>query len=124
MPKHFIKARLHSFACAFRGFYFAITTQVNYVIHFTAAVLVILASWYYGITTGEWIAVWFCIMAVLAAETFNTAIEKLVDLTEPNHNPIAGIVKDLAAAAVLIAAIGSVIIAAIIFIPRVFQFTV
>jgi len=118
VPGNFIKSRINSFYCAFRGIYFAITTQVNYSIHFTAAVLVNLAAWYFEIAAIEWVAVWICITAVLTAETFNTAMEKMVDLVEPSHNPLAGLIKDLAAASVLFAAMGSVVVAGIIFIPR------
>jgi diacylglycerol kinase (ATP) len=54
---------------------------------------------------------------VLAAEGFNTAIERLVDLVSPDYHPIAGDVKDVAAGAVLICAIAAAIIGAIIFTP-------
>ena len=58
-----------------------------------------------------------CFGIVLAAEGFNTAIERLVDLVSPGFHPIAGDVKDVAAGAVLICAIVSAIVGAIIFIP-------
>ena len=54
---------------------------------------------------------------VLAAEGFNTAIERLVDLVSPGFHPIAGDVKDVAAGAVLICAIAAAIVGAIIFVP-------
>ena len=54
---------------------------------------------------------------VLAAEGFNTAIERLVDLVSPDFHPVAGDVKDVAAGAVLICAIAAAIIGMIIFIP-------
>jgi diacylglycerol kinase (ATP) len=56
-------------------------------------------------------------MVVMAAEGFNTSIEKVVDLVSPEYHPIAGMAKDIAAGAVLITAIGAAIIGLIIFIP-------
>jgi diacylglycerol kinase (ATP) len=57
---------------------------------------------------------------VLAAEGFNTAIERLVDLVSPDYHPIAGDVKDVAAGAVLICAIAAAIVGMIVFIPYIF----
>lgn len=70
-----------------------------------------------GITRTEWIMVVMCIGTVIAAELFNTAIEKLVDLVSPERHPVAGQVKDIAAGAVLICAVAAAIIGLIIFIP-------
>ena len=58
-----------------------------------------------------------CFGIVLAAEGFNTAIERFVDLVSPDFHPIAGNVKDVAAGAVLICAIASAIVGVIIFLP-------
>ena len=82
-----------------------------------AAMAVIIAGIVLGITRNEWIMVVMCIGTVLAAELFNTAIEKLVDLVSPERHPVAGRVKDIAAGAVLICAVAAAIIGLIIFIP-------
>ena len=58
-----------------------------------------------------------CGTSVLAAEAFNTAIERLVNLVSPDYHPIAGDVKDIAAGAVLICAVTAALVGAIIFIP-------
>ena len=58
-----------------------------------------------------------CFGLVLAAEAFNTAIERLVNLVSPDYHPIAGDVKDIAAGAVLICAVTAALVGAIIFIP-------
>jgi diacylglycerol kinase len=55
---------------------------------------------------------------VLTAELFNTAVESLVDIISPHYSKKAGFIKDVAAGAVLIAAVVSVIIGCIIFIPK------
>ena len=78
---------------------------------------VIIAVIVLGITRTEWIMVVMCIGTVIAAELFNTAIEKLVDLVSPERHPVAGRVKDIAAGAVLICAVAAAIIGLIIFIP-------
>ena len=57
---------------------------------------------------------------VLSLEAMNTAIEYLTDLVSPGIHPLAGKAKDVAAAAVLIAAIGAIVVAGIIFLPRIF----
>ena len=82
-----------------------------------AAMAVIIAGIVLGITRTEWIMVVMCIGTVIAAELFNTAIEKLVDLVSPERHPVAGRVKDIAAGAVLVCAVAAAIIGLIIFIP-------
>ena len=82
-----------------------------------AAMAVIIAGIVLGITRTEWIMVVMCIGTVIAAELFNTAIEKLVDLVSPERHPVAGRVKDIAAGAVLICAVAAAFIGLIIFIP-------
>ena len=59
---------------------------------------------------------------VIAAELFNTAIEKLVDLVSPQQHPVAGQVKDIAAGAVLVCAATAAIIGLIVFIPYLTRF--
>lgn len=116
MAKPFkIKERLKSFVYAGKGIYTLLKNEHNAWIHCVAIILVTLAGFYFNITKGEWIAVVLCFGLVLAAEAFNTAIEKLVDLVSPEWNPLAGKVKDLAAGAVLICAIVAAIVGAIIF---------
>src|SRR5699024_12017447 len=69
------------------------------------------------ITRTEWLVILLCFAMVLAAEAFNTAIERLVNLVSPDYHPVAGDVKDIAAGAVLICAIFAAIIGLIIFVP-------
>ncbi|MDA6987305.1 diacylglycerol kinase family protein, partial [Escherichia coli] len=64
-----------------------------------------------------WTVVVLCFGVVIAAELFNTAIERLVDLVSPERHPVAGQVKDIAAGAVLVCAVAAAIIGLIIFIP-------
>ena len=79
--------------------------------------MVIAAGIWFNISINEWIAIALTCGIVLAAESFNSAIEALCDLVSPQQNPIIKKVKDLAAAAVLFTAIAALIVGCIIFIP-------
>ena len=70
------------------------------------------------IEAGEWLAVSLVIALVLVTEAMNTAVERFVDLVHPARHPDAGRVKDLAAGASLIAVLCSLVVAAIVFGPR------
>lgn len=115
-----LKKRIKSFGYAFKGIASLIRKEHNAWIHCTAIVLVTIAGFHFGITPIEWCIVVLCFGLVLAAEGFNTAIERLVDLVSPDFHPIAGDVKDVAAGAVLICAIASAIVGLIVFIPYLF----
>ncbi|MCK9160498.1 MAG: diacylglycerol kinase family protein [Bacteroidaceae bacterium] len=117
MKRFNIKKRIKSFGYAYKGIISYITNEHNAWIHLGISVFVILAGLFFHLTKAEWIIVIFCIGFVLTAEAFNTAIERLVNIVSPEHNPSAGNVKDIAAGAVLISAITAAIIGLIIFIP-------
>lgn len=115
-----IRKRIKSFGYAGKGLWSFIGKEHNAWIHCAAIVVVTVAGFYFGISPTEWTAVVVCFGMVLAAEGFNTAIERLVNLVSPDKHSIAGDVKDIAAAAVLICAITAAIVGAIIFIPYTF----
>ena len=104
-----------SFFFASKGIYTAFREQLNLTIHVLAATLVVAAGVYFNITLVEWLTVLFAVTFVLATELFNTAIEYLVDLVSPDYHPLAGKVKDVAAGAVLVAAISASIVGVVIF---------
>ena len=109
--------RIKSFGYAFKGIASLVKREHNAWIHCIAIIVVTLAGLHFSITRTEWCIVCLCFGMVLAAEGFNTAIERLVDLVSPDFHPVAGDVKDVAAGAVLICAIAAAIIGMIIFIP-------
>ena len=113
----FIQKRIKSFGYAFRGIRSFIGKEPNAWIHCMAVILVTLSGLYFDITAIEWCLVLICFALVLAAEGFNTAIERLVDLVSPEQHPVVGDVKDIAAGAVLICAIVSAIIGCMVFLP-------
>ncbi len=94
-------------------------TQENAQIHLFAIVLVTIVGFLLKIDKSEWSVIIIAFTMVLAAEGFNTAIEFVVDLVSPDYHPLAGKAKDVAAAAVLITAIGAVLIGCIIFLPKI-----
>lgn len=113
------KKRIASFRYAFQGLKDLFISQPNARIHLMASIAVILAGIFFQISATEWMVVSLCIILVLSLEATNTAIEYLTDLVSPGQHPLAGKTKDVAAAAVLLAAIGSVVIAGIIFLPKI-----
>ncbi len=112
--------RIKGFKYAFNGIKFTLFTQHNFLIHLFCAVAAIAMGYYFNINKNEWLAIIIVIGLVLAAEVFNTAIEEIVNMISPQRNKKAGIIKDLAAGAVLILAITALIIGLIIFIPKIF----
>ena len=91
----------------------------NVLTHFIVSGATIAAAWALGITTAEWLWIIFCIIAVMAMEYMNTAVEQLCDHLHPERHPMIANVKDMAAGAVLITCIGAVVIGVIIFYPYV-----
>jgi len=89
--------------------------EKHFKIHLIATAIVIGFGFFFEITIKEWCLILICIGAVLALEMVNTAIEHLVDLVEPNYNPKAGAIKDLAAGAVLVFSVVSAVIGIMIF---------
>lgn len=67
----------------------------------------------------EFSLILFCIIMVIAAEAFNSALEYLADRVEPKKDPLIEKSKDLSAAAVLICSIGAALIGLIIFLPKI-----
>lgn len=106
---------LKSFQYAFKGIRLAITEQRNLKIQSCVAIVVVSAGFYVNVTEGEWLAIVLAIGLVMTTELINTSLENMVNLVSPQHQPLAGRIKDIAAGAALIAAITSVVIGFIIF---------
>jgi len=109
---------VRSFGFAIRGISVLLRTQANARIHMAAALGVALAAAFFHITRMEWCAVVAAIGLVWTAEALNTAVETVVDLVSPDIHPLAGRAKDIAAGAVLMAAIAAVIIGVLVFAPH------
>lgn len=112
---------LHSFAYAISGMIYTIKHERNMKIHSIVAIVVIILSWIYHLSAIEWMFISFAICGVLALELVNTALERVVDLVTKDFHPLAKQAKDVAAGAVLLYAILSVVIGCIIFLPKIFR---
>ena len=117
--KFSIRKRLKSFQYAFNGIKILISEEPNARIHLLAACCVGIAGWIFRISKGEWIALIFCIAGVFALEAINSAIENLADFVSPEQHETVKKIKDLSAAAVLIAAVAAAIVGLIIFLPKI-----
>jgi diacylglycerol kinase len=113
-----LRRRAISFVHAGRGIVLLWLTQENFRIHLAAGIGAIVLGVCLGISTIEWLVVVMAITMVTAAEAFNTALEKMVDLSQPDRHPAARDAKDLSAAAVLLVSIGALIVGIVIFGPR------
>ncbi len=114
-------AFVRSFGYAFRGIWLLLRTQRNAKVHALAVLVVVVAGFWLDIPRAEWLTVTVMCTLVLALEAVNTAIEAVVDLASPQYHELAKRAKDVAAGAVLIAALGALIIAALIVGPRLVQ---
>jgi len=110
--------RLWSFRYAYQGIRHSVLKQANLRIHLFAAVVVIISGIWVKLEYFEWIAVIIVTVMVIAAELINTAIEELTNIISPEYQRRAGFVKDAAAGAVLIVAVGAAITGIMIFLPK------
>ncbi|MCX7881283.1 MAG: diacylglycerol kinase family protein [Patescibacteria group bacterium] len=115
-----IKRHTISFKNAFNGLFWTLKTQPNYRIHLFLSCFSLFLSWYLKISYFEFLIIIMLITIGLVIETINTTIEATTDAIDKKWREDLKIVKDVAAASMLIFAIGSSIIAAIIFIPKFF----
>ena len=109
----------HSFRYALSGMADMLRQEPNARIHCIITVLVVAAGFFFRISATEWIGVVLSIGLVISAEAFNTALERLADVVQPERDERIRDVKDLAAAAVLLCALAAAAVGAIIFLPKV-----
>ena len=114
-----LSGRLRSFKYAFAGIAVMLKTQHNAWIHLVATVCTVVCGVYLGFSTAEWCWIVLAILAVWTAEALNTAFEFLADVASPEFHPLVKKSKDVAAGAVLISAIGAVVIGALIVVPHI-----
>lgn len=110
--------RIRSVRCAVQGIGTMLGSQHNAWVHLAATVAVVIAGLFLRLQANEWCWITLAIMSVWTAEALNTAFEFLTDVASPEFHPLAGKAKDVAAGAVLISAIGAVIIGFLVFGPR------
>ncbi|MCA9921158.1 MAG: diacylglycerol kinase family protein [Anaerolineales bacterium] len=105
-----VYGRIKSFQYAFAGWWYVLRTQHNAWIHAVISIAVFVLGFWLQIPLRDWAVIVLTMMAVWMAEFMNTAIEAVVDMTMPQYHPLAKAAKDVAAAAVLVGAVGAVLI--------------
>jgi diacylglycerol kinase len=106
------------FRDAFRGLWLAMRDQISFRVHLTFAVSVVIMAALLKVSVAEWCLLVLCISTVLAAETFNTALEWMAKAIDRRENPRLGGALDIASAAVLISAIGAAVVGTTVFVYR------
>jgi diacylglycerol kinase (ATP) len=119
--KSFWSSRIAAFHYAFQGWSYVLRTQRNAWIHSVIAAAVLIVGIWLGLPARDWAVLILTIALVFTAEFVNSAIEAVVDLASPETHPLAKIGKDVGAAAVLVAAIASVLIGLLILGPPLWQ---
>jgi diacylglycerol kinase len=109
-----------SFEYAFNGLKTAIKNEPNFKFQLLVAFLALALGYYLKLSTVEFAILILVICIVLVLELINTALEALIDIASPNIHPKAKVAKDVAAASVLIAAMTSILIGILLFLPKIF----
>jgi undecaprenol kinase len=110
---------VRSFYFASRGIIEALKTERNIKIHSTVAIIVVLVGLFFSLNWLEWLFILVAIVGTITLELVNSAIERVVDLVTTEYHPLAQQAKDIAAGAVFLYAIFSIIVGIIIFLPKV-----
>ena len=116
----YLKNRKYAFGYAFKGIYSFFKEEAHSRLHLGVFILVLLAGFYFHITRIEWFMVLVCAAMVFGLEMLNSALERALDQLHPEQNESIGKAKDLAAGAVLVVAIISILIGGMIFLPYLF----
>ena len=110
---------IKSFVFAFNGIKICFFSETNFKIHLLVAVIAVLFGIGFKISGTEWLAIIFCISLVVAMEMINTAIEKLCNVVHKDFSMCIKNVKDIAAGAVLVTALFTLLTGIIIFLPKI-----
>jgi len=108
-----------SFGYAMDGIVEALKNEPNIRIHLGFAILAVIFGFVFDINNTEWIILAFTIAFVLILEFINTSLEAITDLVSPKRRPRAKVAKDVAAAAVFVSALLSVVVGLFIFLPKI-----
>nr|WP_246001090.1 diacylglycerol kinase family protein [Oceanobacillus piezotolerans] len=116
-----VKKRNIGFSYAWSGIKQAFQEERNFRIHLVSAILVIMTAGMLRFQVLEWAILILVIGQVLVAELINSAIERMVDYFKPDYHPAAGFIKDVAAGAVLVAAIIAIMVGSFLFLPKLYD---
>jgi len=107
---------------ALRGIGYCLKNEKHMRIHLIFAASAMFLSWYFRLAVREWLPIIFSITLVITLEMVNTAIERTVDLYTGEKHPLAKAAKDVAAGAVLVAALNALVIGAVVFLPKICKY--
>jgi len=113
-------ARAKSFVYAFRGLTHVVKTQHNMWLHLGVSFAVVALGFGLRVSRADWLWLIAAIALVIFAELINSAIEFLCNVVSPEHSSDVEKAKDIGAAAVLVAAVGAVLIGLLVFWPHLF----
>lgn len=113
----FLSNRINAFKVAFSGLFEGMKKETHLRMHFAAGLMVVFMALHFSVSKTEWFVLILCIGLVIALELVNSALEHMCDLLMPEQHPGIKHIKDLAAAAVLVAAISAAIVGLMVFIP-------
>jgi diacylglycerol kinase (ATP) len=117
----FLRGRLRSLKFALKGLWLLLTTEDSIKMQFLLGIISIAIGFYFNISATEWMFQLIVWSMVLVAESANTAVEKMADFVHPDYHKKIGFIKDIAAGAPAFAAIFALIIASIIYIPKILE---
>lgn len=120
MKDSFLGKRIRGGRYAIKGAWILIKTEPSIQVQAIISILVCIAGYYFDITKTEWIFQILAIGMVLSTEGLNSSIEGIADFVHPDFHTKIGYIKDVAAGAVLFAALTAVIIACFIYLPYLF----
>ena len=103
---------------AVRGIVLVFQTEQSFRLQISAAILVLVAGWFFEISHSEWLIIFVLIGAVLSFELLNSVFERIIDVFKPRLHPAVRDMKDIMAGCVLVASLAAVVIGLYIFIPR------
>jgi diacylglycerol kinase len=118
----FNKIFLKSLKIAIYGLKCAFKEEKNFRVQFLIGIIVIFFMIFFGLNPIEDSILILMILVVLSLELINSQIEKFLDLIQPDHHPKVKIIKDFSAGAVLLSAVGSIVIGILIFYPHIINF--
>ena len=112
-----VKRLFKSFSYAFRGLFKTLREEQNLQIQSAVGLAVIILGWYFKIKNWEWLSLILVIGLVILMEIINSAVERITDVLKPRLDSYVKEIKDIMAAAVMLASVMAVIVGLIIFLP-------
>ena len=114
----FVSGRIKSIKYAVLWAYKLVTTEHSVMVQSSLAVMLTVAGFYFKISREEWMMQILVFGLVLAIEGLNTAVEKIADFIHPDYHERIGFIKDIAAGAVMFAAMSAIAVGALIYLPK------